>query len=884
MKEDSDSARLKLEQRRYKIALQALGDYIFEYDAAGDVLTDYSSCHELGDSPLIRKKFLGNLKDKECCDSKQLEQLEDFMLGRRQTAEIKIYRQEKGMTAYDCYSFSGQPIYEKDELVKIVGKISDITHLKESEERLQAAVYKDGLTGAYIPARGLYLLEEFFRKQKNKDYALIYMDIVNMSTINSAYSMPFGNAILKFTADKIKEYIGREDIFIRIGGCQFMVLCKNTDKENTRLLIRRLIAIPDVIYTGDIEEAKEKIGIAVIEGYLWEGCPDLPKVAEKMKEELDSEPEKDMVHIEPEKLPYLYDDIHIYREYKDYQGISFSFCKMRQDLITYSFDLLEKTKDMQSAIRMLLYTVGNVMAMSYIRIYEVDYSYLTKSLLYQWNAKKADYDTVRIVKYPNETTLAGILDVFSKKGAFEVTDREAPDCPKEIMKYIKSEYPGRKLYAKQMLTDRRVAGFVVYASDKAGEWREEEKKFYDSLTRLLAVHIDKARSDSANRAKTEFLSRMSHEIRTPINGIVGMTEILKKYLGQKNQGQKKTPIDEKIDDCLKKIDTSTAFLISIIDDILEMAKIESGKLKINMEPFAMEEIADKLEAVISGQLKGMDFELCREYDKIYVMGDAMRIMQVLMKLVGNALKFTPEKGKITVCLKQMEQSEEGVLYRISVKDTGCGICEEDKEIIFHSFMQANADKKRNYDGMGLGLTISQSIVSMLGGRLELESAPGQGAEFYFSLRLPYARREERKENSMTATESARRDYSGRRILLAEDNTLNAEIAETIFSMWGFEVDKAADGIIAADKFTKSEAGYYSAVIMDIRMPNMDGLAATRAIRVSGHKDARRIPIIALTSDAFDEDMEKAISCGMNGYLAKPVRPDKIREILERVII
>lgn len=137
---------------------------------------------------------------------------------------------------------------------------------------------------------------------------------------------------------------------------------------------------------------------------------------------------------------------------------------------------------------------------------------------------------------------------------------------------------------------------------------------------------------------------------------------------------------------------------------------------------------------------------------------------------------------------------------------------------------------------------------------------------------------------MIATESAHRDYSGRRILLAEDNTLNAEIAETIFSMWGFEVDKAADGIIAVDKFTKSEAGYYSAVIMDIRMPNMDGLAATRAIRVSGHKDARRIPIIAMTSDAFDEDMEKAISCGMNGYLAKPVRPDKIREILERVII
>lgn len=454
------------------------------------------------------------------------------------------------------------------------------------------------------------------------------------------------------------------------------------------------------------------------------------------------------------------------------------------------------------------------------------------------------------------------------------------------MDYIRREYPGRRLYAKQMLTDRKVAGFVVYASEEAGEWGGEEKKFCDSLTQLLAVHIDKARSDSANRAKTEFLSRMSHEIRTPINGIVGMTEILKQYLEQKNEGQEKTTIDNKIDDCLKKIDTSAAFLTSIVNDILEMAKIESGKLHMAEAPFTMEEIADNLEAVAAGQiqLKGLDFELRREYDKIYVLGDSMRIMQVLMKLVGNALKFTPEKGKITVCLKQTGESEKGVSYRISVKDTGCGICEEDKEIIFHSFMQANADKKRNYGGTGLGLTISQNIVAMLGGRLEMESAPGQGSEFYFSLLLPYAQREVRRDKTIVATELAGRNYSGRRILLAEDNTLNAEIAETIFSMWGFEVDKAADGIIAADKFTKSEAGYYSAVIMDIRMPNMDGLAATRAIRVSGHKDARRIPIIAMTSDAFDEDMEKAISCGMNGYLAKPVRPDKIREILERVII
>lgn len=876
---------LKQERQRYNSALQATQDSIFEYDVSIDELTDYSNFSEMEGQPLIWKNFLSTLRDKDCCEENHLEQLEDFLLGRRKMAEISVREYIGRVENHRWYSFNGKPVHEDNKLTKVIGKISDITELKENAEKVIEESYNDGLTRAYNPSRGLFLLEEFFQLERRKNYALIYLDIVNMHKINSTYCMPFGDAILSFTADEMRKYMNEEDILIRIGGCQLLVLCKQTNKRRTEILAEKFKEIPNQIYTGDVEDAKAQMGIVILEDVDWKVSPDLPEILEKMNEELESK-KAGIYYLKQEDVQFLYKELPVFRKYKNYQGISLSYCKTKRDLITFAFELLEKSKNLHSAIQMLLYTVGKNTNLKYIRMFELDDSYLTKSLLYQWADKEEDLCTNKVGRYSNEETLSSLLGVFNRKGVFELKERKDPACSSEIREYIHKEYSGRKLYANQIVSDGQLIGIIAFASDETDPWTEDEKRFYNSLTQLLAIHIDKERSDSANKAKTEFLSRMSHEIRTPINGIVGMIEILKSYLEQKNMGQERTSIDDKIDDCLNKVNISISFLTSIINDILEMAKIESGKLRIEQEPFSMDKLVDNLEAMFSvqAQLKGIEFEVIKNYDKICVMGDSMRIMQVLVNLVSNAVKFTSEKGKISATIEQTKRNDDMITYNFVVTDTGCGISEEDQEIIFQSFTQANTNRMRNQGGTGLGLTISQNIVSLMGGRLELKSKVGVGSKFYFTVSLPYVSEVIEFRNTVKTVEhDLIDDFVGKRILLAEDNVFNAEIAETLLKMWGFEVDKAQDGVIAVDKFRNSDVGYYDAIIMDIRMPNMDGLTATKKIRVSNHPEARSIPIVAMTSDVFDEDVEKAVSCGMDGYLAKPVQPDKIVEILNKVI-
>lgn len=887
MQERTENGELKWERERFKMALQASEDYVFEYDATTDEFTDYSNFLEAEVQPRIYCHFLKNLKGKGYCEAGQLERLEDFMLGKRQQVDIEVREPQGKSTVCKWYSFHGKPIYEGEQLLKVIGRISDVTEARASMEKLLEESYYDGLTKAYTPSRGLFLLDEFFRSEKRENYALFYVDVVNMKMINSTYSMPFGDAVLKLTIDEMRKYLKPEDIIIRVGGCQFLILSKDSTKADALNTAKKSVQIPDNIYTGDIEAAKEKIGIIILEGFLWTGNPNLPALIGKMKEELEWQGDEGVHFLPSEKIKSLINSFPTYREYRNYQGISPSYSKTEKNMISFAFDLLEKAKHSKSAVKMLLHTVGKSAKMRYIRVYEVDADYLTKSLVYQWAEREQDIQTLRIFHYPDEQTFLGIMDIFNKKGVFELSKGKEPEWTKQVKEYICSEYPCRRLYGNQIIIDGEMAGVIVFASDEADEWTAEEKTQNNSLTQLLAIHVDKEKKDSANRAKTEFLSRMSHEIRTPINGIVGMTEMLKRYLMEKSAGQTRTPLDDKIEDCLSKVNISTSFLISIINDILEMAKIESGKLKLEEEQFSLQELTENLDSIMLSQamLKNIELIIDRDYENLYVLGDAMRITQVLVNLVGNAIKFTPAGGKITVTVRQKTSDGEKLAYFFSVKDTGCGISEEDQAVIFHSFVQTSEDKTRNREGTGLGLSISQNLIALMGGKLELRSKLGEGSEFYFTLYLPQTDVSENGKmvNTVKAAEENRIDFSGKRILLAEDNALNLEIAKTLLEMSGFEVEEAQDGRIAVEKFCHARQGYYDAILMDIRMPNMDGLTATKEIRISEIAGARTVPIIAMTSDAFDEDMQRAVAYGMNGYLAKPVQPEKLIKALAQVI-
>ncbi len=363
---------------------------------------------------------------------------------------------------------------------------------------------------------------------------------------------------------------------------------------------------------------------------------------------------------------------------------------------------------------------------------------------------------------------------------------------------------------------------------------------------------------------------MSHEIRTPMNGIIGMTAIAL----QKGQGQ------ERIIDCLQKIQSSSTYLLGLINDILDMSKIESGKMKLEPLNFCMGDMLDTIQELIAPQAANKDIQVVPEIslEHNWFLADQMRISQVLINLLGNAVKFTPVGGTITLTVREMAAGEENALVYFAVQDTGVGIAKEDQDRVFRSFEQASGVNPAKQQGTGLGLSISSRLVQMMGSSIQLDSEMGKGSTFSFS--IPLALGEGGVEQ---AEEQAEVSFEGFRVLVVDDNELNTEIAQCLLEERGFYVDCVYDGAQAVERVSTTPPGTYDVILMDIMMPVMGGLDATRAIRAMEREDCRSIPIIAMSANAFDDDMKKSVECGMNGHLSKPVDVDKLYETLDKVV-
>ncbi len=531
--------------------------------------------------------------------------------------------------------------------------------------------------------------------------------------------------------------------------------------------------------------------------------------------------------------------------------------------------------------------------------------------------------------------------------------------------------------------------------------------WYIRLTRRQMHELVEARmaAERANKAKSEFLSNMSHDIRTPMNGIVGMTAIARANLDNIQQVQ----------NCLKKIDLSSRHLLGLINDILDMSKIESGKLTLHMEQISLQEIMQGIVNIIQPQInaKNQRFDVyIYDIPVEHVYCDSIRLNQILLNLLGNAIKFTPEGGFIHVSLYEeySSQEDERIRVHLRVKDTGIGMSAEFKEKIFESFSREDSSRVQKTEGAGLGMAITRHIVDAMNGTIEVESEQGAGTEFHVTLDLEKAPKKEEemrlppwdilladddellcksaaatlrtigchtqwvltgeaalemaaerhrqgedypiilldwKLPGMDGLQTARRiretcgsasrillvsavdwsdvseqareagidgaipkplfrstlyyalraygdaseetevremetgtDLTGRRVLLAEDNDLNREIAEELLSDLGLELDWAENGQICVEKFQNNPAGWYDAILMDIRMPVMNGYEATRAIRALNREDAGTIPIIAMSADAFSDDVRQCLECGMNAHTAKPIDVDEVVRLLE----
>ncbi len=379
-------------------------------------------------------------------------------------------------------------------------------------------------------------------------------------------------------------------------------------------------------------------------------------------------------------------------------------------------------------------------------------------------------------------------------------------------------------------------------------------------------------ANAASIAKSDFLSHMSHDIRTPINGIMGMTEIALKNIDDK----------DRVLDCLQKIDGSSGHLLSLVNDVLDMSRIESGKVQISHKPLNILELLRHCSSIISGQLQGRDIMFTEEFQNIenpHILGDELHLRQVLINILGNAVKFTPDGGRIYFRVREFSAEGEAARFHIEIEDTGIGMKPEFLPHIFEPFAQEDGGNRSSYKGTGLGMSITKKFMDLMGGIVEVQSEPGKGT--LFRLELPVEiDREWQGEQEPAGQQTT---LAGARVILAEDNDLNMEIAVFMLESLEIEVTAVTDGKAALDAFAAAAPGTFDGILMDVMMPVMDGLTATREIRALEREDAGVIPIIAMTANAYDEDRRKCMEAGMDAHMSKPIDGEVLRKMLVQYI-
>ena len=401
---------------------------------------------------------------------------------------------------------------------------------------------------------------------------------------------------------------------------------------------------------------------------------------------------------------------------------------------------------------------------------------------------------------------------------------------------------------------------------------KDTKKLNDKLEIALK------KAEDASLAKTRFLNNMSHDIRTPMNAILGYAQLMEEELKEKDLPE--------TSDHLEKLQQSGNLLLSIINNVLDMARIESGKMEIDENYGRIEDIRQTLFEIFGDEAKKKNIALhyTINVEHEHILTDTTKVKEIFVNILSNAIKYTPPGGSVMINVDELVCDESGyMMVRTRVSDTGIGMSQDYLTKIFDAFTRERNTTKSKITGSGLGMSIVKRYVDLLGGTIDVESEPGKGSTFTVTLKHRIADESYYVKKHDEGSGTASKILEGRNILLAEDNDLNAEIAEAILERAGLKTERVEDGIQCVNKITKMPVGTYDMILMDIQMPRMDGYKATQAIRHLPDKDKACIPIVAMTANAFEEDKRDAVAAGMNGHIAKPIQIDKLLSMLAEVL-
>ena len=770
------------------------------------------------------------------------------------------FRLQHANGEFQWVNLSGSITFDENkERSRVVGCIHNVHQHKLLEQAQKRKQIYDSITSFYRLGSGLEVVETLCRD--DPEGVLVLLEIQQFSKIDERYGLIFGDIILEqfagLLAKRFQEDGLNGGIYIRAGADQMLVwlpVC------TTGPIVRSVQGLEKDF--GALTDEKHlslslKCGIAVTGSRN-----SLSEALEQTKTALTA-------------ARHGKQEIIFYEELSTEEkacAVDVAFAEVaslerlkEMTLSSIALNLFDRDGDTSVVLDILALKLQEKYHLTDIVITHFNGEYMVNNLLYCWKTweKKDGCD--------------GMVHCSEKQYQHFVETQEMQQLltsGESIRKepLIQPFASGRNDIVFHMTDNGQYSGSIVFQDiDQDVLEKKEECKCLEEISAIIQNRLNLERHDLSAKAKSDFLARMSHEIRTPMNGIIGMTEIALK------DGQ----TEERRIDCLRKIEYSSEYLLGLINDILDMSKIESGKMRLIEEKCNLMEMIQGLRPLLEAKLNENNIQYIADIQlkNHWFMADSLRLNQVLVNLLGNALKYSRPDGHVWLTVRETEEEKGFSNLYFQVRDDGIGIAPEKQQLIFRQFEQADNSENARKQGTGLGLAISRRIVRMMDSDIKLESEPGKGSSFSFNVKLQPVS----GEKTTVTSQPEEISFPGKRILVVEDNELNMEIICTILENYGIKTEQAVNGKEAVRRMEESVPGYYDMIFMDIMMPEMDGLEATRTIRNLDREDCKKIPIYAMSANAFDEDVKRSLASGMNGHLSKPVNLQVLEKTLQKVL-